>query len=161
MNAITYSKIYSSLAGRPTFLISEAQARKRHASGEPYTVTIGDPESPDAVLDVVWKNNHLGVWFFDDKMRRTVHFSFDVRDGRLFLHVVTNWKYPEGAVLRNEASVIEEVCFTTDGVVTHEVADKSAEVRTIRHISDVDVAPNWDDIPAFGEWESVSRFDRE
>lgn len=161
MTDTTYSKIFSSLAGRPTFLLSEAQARRRHVSGEPYTVTLGDPEAPDAVIDVVWKNDHLGVWFFDDKLRRTVHFSFEVHGDKLFLHTVTNWKYPDGAMLLNQSSVIEEVSYATDGFITHEVTDKSAGERTIRELSDVDVAMNWDDVPAFGEWESVSRFDRE
>lgn len=161
MNNVTYSERYSDLAGKPAGPLSEDQARQRHASGEPYAVTLGDPGSPDAVIDVAWKNNHLGVWFFDEEGRRTVHFSFHVREGKLFLAIAMNWKYPEGFRLRNQASVIERVRYTPDGIIQHETTDKVSGEKTVRDISDVDVATNWDNIPSFGEWDSVSRFDRE
>ncbi|MEU6130986.1 hypothetical protein ABZ805_17595 [Saccharopolyspora sp. NPDC047091] len=157
---MVYSERYSDLAGKPTGPLSEEQARERHASGEPYAVTLGDPGSPDAVIDVAWKNDHLGVWFFDEKVRRTVHFSFQARESKLFLTTVMNWKYPDDARLRNQASVIERVSYNPDGIIQHEVIDKVAEEKTVRDISDVDVTMNWENIPSFGEWDSVSRFDR-
>lgn len=160
MPEATYSERWSDLAGKPTSVISEDEARERNASGEPFTVTLGDPEAPDAVIDVAWKNDHLGVWFFDQEVRRSVHFSFRVHGDKLFLVTVMNWKYPEGAVLRNEATTIERVSYTPEGIVTHEVTDKVADQKTIRDISDVDVRMNWEGIPVFGEWESVTRFDR-
>lgn len=161
MPDVTYSERFSDLAGKPTGPLSAEQARERHASGEPYAVTLGDPTSPDAVIDVAWKNDHVGVWFFDEKVRRTVHFSFAVRGTTLFLAEVTNWKYPEGAVLRNQANRIERVFYTAEGIVTHQVIDKEANEKTTDKLSDVDVSINWEPIPEFGDWESVARFDRE
>lgn len=158
---VTYSKRFSRLAGKPTGPLSAEQAHKRHASGEPYAVTLGEPTSPDAVIDVVWKNDHVGVWFYDEKVRPSVHFSFDVRTDRLFLEFVTNWKYPDGAVLLNQAHQIEEVRYTPKGIVRHERKDKGAGERIIYDISDVDVSLNWERIPEFGNWDSIARFDRE
>lgn len=161
MTEVTYSERWSDLAGGPTGVISEEAARERDQSGEAYTITLGDPEDPDRVLDVAWKNDHLGVWFFDDQVRRSVHFSFKVHGDKLFLATVMNWKYPEGAVLRNEATTIERVAFTPEGVVTHEITDKAAGEKTARDLADVDVTSNWEEIPAFGQWDSVTRFNRE
>lgn len=160
MTEETYSDRWSDLAGQPTGVIGKAQARERHATGEPYTVTLGAPYAPDAVIDVAWKNDYLGVWFFDEQVRRSVHFAFRAHGDKLFLTTLTNWKYPEGAVLRNEATSIERVAYTVEGIVTREVTDQAALRTTTQDLSDVDVTMNWECAPAFGEWESVARFER-
>lgn len=160
MPGTTYSDHFRALAGEPTGLLSAEQARERHASGEPYAVTLGDPKSPDAVIDVAWKGEYVGVWFLDEKVRRTVHFSFEVRGNTLFLAEVTNWKYPEGAVLRNQANMIERVLYTPEGIVTHQIIDKEATEKTTDKLSDVDVSINWEPVPDFGDWDSLAHFDR-
>lgn len=88
MLEVTYSERWSDPAGKPTDVLAEEAARQRHESGEPYTVTLGDTEDPEAVLDVAWNHDHLGVWFFDEQVRRSVHYSFTVREGKLFLDMM-------------------------------------------------------------------------
>lgn len=156
----TYSDRWSDLAGKPTGVIGKGEARERHATGEPYTVTLGAPDDPDAVIDVARKNDYLGVWFFDERVRRSVHFAFHARGDKLFLVTVTNWTYPEGAVLRNEATTIDRITYTTEGLVTRDVTDHTTRQKTTQHIADVDVTTNWQNSPAFGEWSSVTRFER-
>ena len=47
----TYSERWSSRAGKPTGEISRDEAQRRHESGEPYVVTLGEPGDPDNLYE--------------------------------------------------------------------------------------------------------------
>lgn len=156
----TYSERWSSLAGEPTDVISREEAHRRHETGEPYVITLGEPTDPDNVIEIAWKNDYLGVWFFDEQGRRSVQYMFTVYGNQLFLDTMTNWKYPDGGHRLNEANWIKEFEFTPGGNVTVEAIDTTTNDVTTEDYTGVDVSPHWEKIPAFGEWESIIRYDR-
>lgn len=163
--SVTYSERFSDLAGEPTGIITERTARGRDRTGKPYTVTLGAPRDPDRVLEVCWHNRFLGVWFFDQPLRRSVHYSFDRRDTErepwLFLHEMIVWTYPKAtARLLNECSAVRRVRFTPEGIIRDSTRDHTTHREEIVDTSDVDVASHWEPVPVFGQWSSVSRHDR-
>ncbi|MGH3391524.1 MAG: hypothetical protein ACRDOO_21860 [Actinomadura sp.] len=129
--------------------------------GEPYAVALCAPVCPEVLIEVDWKNAHLGVWFSDAEGRRDLHYAFTRIDGTwLFLAEVTLWTYPEGAVFPFEASVVETISFREDGRVKQAIDDSSADSVKVFEYSGVPVHTNWEPVPAFGDWTSVARRDR-
>lgn len=45
---------------------------------------------PEAVIEIAWANNHVGVWFFDEYGRQTLRYSFRRSDDQLFLGDITH-----------------------------------------------------------------------
>lgn len=80
---------------------------------------------------------------------------------RLFLEAITSYTYPDmtNHYARNECIQIVSMFYKTDGVVEVETNDKSRPKVSVVHYRDVDVSAHWEPIPAFGNWESLGRFD--
>jgi len=126
-------------------------------------VVLGDPTSPEKIIEVVWENDHVGVVFFDRLQRQAVHYSFRrIDDKTMFLTSITNWQYPDdNAKLINESCRIESIDYQSDGIVEHEVRDKQAdEIRRTKY-RDVNTDINWEPVPTFGDWASITRFERD
>lgn len=159
---VTYCEVWSDQFRSPTDEMTEEAARARDKKGELYCVVLGSPTSPEAVLEVVWKNSYLGVEFIDDLGRTHTKYIFQkIESGKLFMTEVVIWTYPEGARFEFEAEVIESVFFRPDGYVRRTVDDNTSDRKEITEYADVPLDANWEPVPEFGYWESVARYDRE
>jgi hypothetical protein len=153
---------WNDLLHEPVRLIKEAEARRRDAAGEPYVVILGANDKPESLVEVNWSNAYIGTWFMDDEMRRHVKYSFTkLDDSTLFLDEIRVWEYPEGAKGGlSSATKLTSFSYDQDGIA-HETIDGSA-AGTVETISrpDVPLDINWEPVPEFGDWESISRWDR-
>jgi hypothetical protein len=148
---------------RPGGVISESAARRRDSRGRPYMIVLGNPERPDALIEVNWSLDYLATWFLDDKLRRYLKYSFTRVDAKtLFLEQIILWEYPEDAVRDlNTASKITTLTYRQDGIAYEAIDDSIAETGEVISRSDVPLDINWEQIPKFGDWSSVARWDRE
>jgi hypothetical protein len=146
----------------PGGLITEATARRRDKQGRPYMAVLSRPDEPPTVVAVNWSLNCLDVWFLDDELRRYLVYSFTrVRPDALFLDEITLWEYDPGVVGFDSATKITSFSYTEDGVVREEITDKSTETVEVISTADVNVDVHWEGVPAFGDWSSVMRWDRQ
>ena len=160
---VTYCRRWNFLHDQPIDPLTEAQARKRDAAGKLYTVVLGDPAGPEKIIEVVRASGHVGVAFFDPLQRQSLYYTFTrVDDDTMFLHGMTNWKYPNDAAKTiNESCWIEHFEYHQDGIVEHEVRDEQADEIRITKYRDVKLDINWEPVPAFGDWDAIARYDRQ
>jgi hypothetical protein len=83
---VTYSQRWNVLTNAPINQLTADQARRRDGAGEWYTAVCGDPAVPDAIIDVVWENDHCGVHFFDGLRREYLHYSVQAPRPRHHVH---------------------------------------------------------------------------
>jgi hypothetical protein len=159
---VYYCERWNGLLHKPFGSLTPDEARARNTSGEPYGVVIGDPDQPDAFVDVVWSKNYVGVWFFDDERRRYLKYEFDkINDEALFMSGVKFWEYPAGAAREfNTATSIHTMSYGRDGVVQRIVKNKKTGEETVTKTSDVELDLNHEPMVEFGDWTSITRQDR-
>lgn len=158
----SYCRRWNFLHSRPIDPCTEEEARRRDTAGESYSAVIGDPAAPDRIIEVA-RPNCIGVWFFDPRQRQSLHYVFRRSDASsLFLGEMIRWEYPnDAALLLNQASKIETLRFGPDGVVHHETRDRIAQERRRVSYRNVNVACHFEPIPAFGDWASIARWERD
>ncbi len=163
-SGVTYCEQWSVTLAQPVEPLTVEEARLRdQAGGEWYTVVLGDATKPDCYLEIAWENDHIGVWFLDDRMRRWTNYSFKkVDDERMFLWVVTTYSYPRraGRAL-SDASAMEETTYKPEGIAIREVTDFTTDKVMREEYRDVSVDNLWEPVPAFGDYRSISRLDRD
>jgi hypothetical protein len=148
---------------RPSGVISESAARRRNTRGQPYLVVLGDQRRPDALIEVNWSLDFLGTWFLDDKRRCNLHYSFTRVDPKtLFLEQIMLWKYPEDAIRDlDTATTVTTLTYRQDGVVNEAIDNSVTGTVEVISRSDVALDINWEQVPEFGDWSRVARWDRE
>ena len=160
---IFFCERWNNKKSAPIGPLTPAQAQRRDVAKQWYTVVLGDLAAPRCFVEVAWENDHVGVWFLDDELRRYVHYSFArIDDQLMFMDAVVLWYYPDGAGRRFEdAEFIEDVEYTREGTVTRECTDVRTREVTTEHWSDVPLDINWERVPEFGDYRSLTRLDRE
>lgn len=158
---VSYCRRWNFKRNRPIDPLTEEEARQRDEAGELYSVVVGDPAAPDRIIEVV-RPNHIGVWFFDPQQRQSLNYTFRrAGDGRMFLRNIIRWAYPnDEARMLNQCSLIEEIQYEEGGIAHHEVRDKEADEIKRTSYRDVSLDINWEPVPAFGDWDSIIRYDR-
>ncbi len=153
---VAYCYQWNDLTKEPRDPYAEAEARQRHERGELYTALLGDPSAPHTLVEVRLDTGYVGVHFLDDELRRWSTYSFGRSDEKtLFLKQYRRAEYDSDG--RQVAAEI--INFREDGVLTVQKADL---VKNVVDQYDVhaDVSSNWEPTPAFGDYESIARFDR-
>jgi hypothetical protein len=162
MQQISYCRRWNDICRKPIEPLDEAEAARRDAEGEEYAVVVGDGAAPEAVIEVVWKNEYVGVWFFDEQRRRDLNYAFRrIEPDRLFLHEIVTWTYPPEAETFSDATIIDTLVYQHDGVVRHDHTDTEAKEVESTHYKDVSLDTNWEPVPRFGDWASVARRNRQ
>jgi hypothetical protein len=154
---ITYCDGWIRTTKQYTETLSEAQARQAHAKGQLYTVLIGDPQSPDCFIDVNLKLKFIGVTFLDDFLRDYLDYSFvEAQAGKLFLDRAIFREYDD-----NSDTIVgcRTFLYKPDGTSCLEEADLVTNQSTTTE-SILDISKNWEAIPAFGDYHSISRIER-
>lgn len=163
VEAITYCQRWNNTKIKPIEPFTPEEALRKDRAKEWYTVVLGDLAAPRCYVEVAWENNHLGVWFLDDELRQSVHYAFTrVDDTMMFLSSVSFWYYSRrvGRSLE-DASRIQNVLYTTDGHVRRTTTEVRKRRDKIEEFSDVPLDINWEPVPVFGDYGSVTRVDRE
>lgn len=126
-------------------------------------VVLGNPEQPGSLIEVNWSLDYLGTWFLDDKLRRNLKYSFARVDPKtLFLEQIMLWEYPEDAVRDlYTATKVTTLSYRQDGIVHEAIDDSIAETVEVISRSDVPLDINWEQVPKFGDWSGIARWDRE
>jgi hypothetical protein len=79
----------------------------------------------------------------------------------MFLSEMLNWQYPDTNVHElNEADIIERLSFKQDGTVRRNSRNDRTGENIITDVAGVDVSSHWEQVPAFGEWASAARYQR-
>lgn len=135
--------------------LTNEDARRRHAAGEPYAVVIGDVRAPDAIIEV--NRGFYGVSFMDHRQREYLLYNFAlVDDGRLFLKEAIHREFAEDEARTKEATAYR---FKPDGSVAIEKSS-GAFNRSEMTESRTDVSSNWEEVPEFGGYERLLRKER-
>ena len=126
-------------------------------------VVLGDRERPHALIEVNWSLDFVGTWFLDDKLRRNLKYAFARVDAKtLFLEQIILWEYPEDAVRDlDTATRVTTLTYNQEGVVHEAIDDSVAGTVEVISRSDVALDINWEQVPNFGDWSRVARWNRE
>jgi len=141
--------------------LTPAQAEARHASGELYTaVATADRPAPTQRVEIRLETGYVSVIFMDDHGRDTLDYTFNVTSGSLFLETATSYSYGNSQERGGyaEADRTETYEFTTDGVMRRTIEADGEEWRESHH--GIDVSSNWEKIPDFGAYSSLTRRER-
>lgn len=140
--------------------LSEEQARQRHAKkGALYTALLGDPVRPHTFVEIV-SGDSIQVEFLDEQLRSHSAYQFVIQpDGRLFM-VMAVFRMFQGDGTRLQSA--HRLNFAPDGSVTSVETDyvNNPDEETVIEKT-MDVSLNWELYPAFGDYASIARFDRD
>jgi len=135
--------------------LTEAKARKRHESGQLYSVLIGNATRPTSFVEI--RGDYVGVEFNDENLEQASSFTFQRQpDGRLFMSRAVFRQFDE-----TKKSVFgHSLHFRPDGYVLSVEEDFRTNTVTRREKT-MDVSLNWEPYPKFGDYEGIARFDRD
>lgn len=147
--------------------ISEAQARTILEEKEldkvlAIVVWLEHREIPFAQVEISASRRFHKVTFYDRFGSKEKVHNFDRENDRLFLATSLRYTYPpeEKFYWQNEHIGFVELKYQTSGVVQRIDDVKTNPTQRVTEYRDVDVQPNWEDIPEFGNWGSIMRRDR-
>ena len=153
---VSYCEGWNDVLNQPFQPMSEAEARRRHETGEPYSALFGDPAAPEAMVEVRLSTGHMAVDFFDHHLRVPLTYTYREHDGRLFFDSYSGrWWNRKGAL-----GATVGYHFKPDG---HAYVRNVDRVRNVEDTYEqwVTVDDNWEDIPAFSDYSGVLRIDRD
>lgn len=155
MSEQRYAEKWLVLDRKPLNLLAREEAQRRHAAREPYAALLGDPEKPSHVVSLA------GAWvmtsFLDEDQREYLLYSFkEVNPGKLFLKQAIHREFDDSG----EVSSATIFAFDEKGKIVMERQDmKTDEVETRK--AKADPSPNWDRYPEFGQYDHLTREERE
>ncbi|MFH5877744.1 hypothetical protein [Arthrobacter sp. NA-172] len=165
-----YGQRWHPTRNQPTEALDEAEAMARfngeRSKPDWFTVAAfvedATPEQvPEFYAEITPHGAYAAVYFIDPF--GSIHYIFGFRKTgkQLFLEDITAYAYPDMTkhYNQNECAKVVSMYYKTDGVVEVETIDKSQPDISVVHSKDVDVSAHWEPIPAFGDWESLGRFD--
>ena len=153
VEVLTYCQRWNTTKVKPIEPLTPADALRKDQANEWYTVVVGDLTAPRCYVEVAWEKDHLGVWFLDDELRQSVHYSFTrIDDTMMFLDSVVLWHYPRRAGRSfSDASRIEAIEYTTNGFVRRTTTNVRRRRDKIEEFTDVPLDINWEPVPVFGD----------
>lgn len=144
--------------------ITEKEAAERNRRGVEYTVLTPSGEGRwPIIIEVMWKNAHAEVKFLDYLGREEVSYMFQKETNKsLFLRTQYYWDYEseDPDLFTFNAVVINEIHASPDGYLRHVVIDKKSNTKETTEYREVPNQKNWEAVPEFGHWDSISRFER-
>lgn len=140
--------------------LTEAQARLRHQTkGALYTALLGDPMRPHTFVEIV-SDDSIQVEFLDEQLRSRAAYQFVIQpDGRLFMVMAVFREFLDGTTKLRWA---QRLNFKPDGYVTSietDYVNNPHEETVVEKYMDVSL--NWEPYPAFGDYASIARFERD
>lgn len=166
--AYHYFGRWNTVLDEPIDPLTREEALKRFETGPWFSVGVSDDPQfgkpgiiPEAVLELEPKATAAAVWFFTSQGSATVRYNFREMEGRLFLTNAVTYEYPDDKKHElDESTQTDNMRFKPAGeVVTHRRIKATRSVQKAEQ-DGVDVSGNWEDIPEFGEWDSLLRWER-
>lgn len=170
MTRLEYAEVWNFKFQRMADPISFDDARHRYSSASDQdwfsvgAFGVGSPEGgvPEYTLEIVPGPSFIGVSFYDQAYRQCFKYGFRRTDDRMFLQTVWSWEYPDDGAFHklNGSLVTASRTFRPDGTMHWRSSDKRTQMVEEFDAADIDVEKHWEDIPVFGAWDSISRFER-
>ena len=159
----TYCDRWNGLLEEPIDPIGEAEARRRHDTGELYTAVSEESDKKRVLVEVRLENDYASVRFLDDLGRNENVLTFRKLDDRLFLRKVISYDYGESEERGGYARpiVIESFTYKPDETMRHKIDDIRNKDITVEDYRAINVDVHWEPIPAFGDYASIARWDRD
>lgn len=156
--SVIYSENWNDMLRQPLRPMSEGEARRRHEAGEPYVAYVHEhPGGRDAVVELALFVPTVAVSFLDANRDRSTTYAFTSDgDAGLFLSEMALQTFgPDGL-----AETDEHHRFSTDGLIRVTRRDfRTGEERSWKQRIG-DFAPLFEPIPSFGDYDSITRYDR-
>jgi hypothetical protein len=153
---VAYCYDWNSLLKAPRDPYDERTANDRHDRGELYTALLGGASAPHTVVQVRLETGAVLVNFLDHELRFYMLYSFGQPEGsRLFLSEYRSSRFDE----QGQKISSDIIYFKKDGLLTVLETDLTTRM-TDQYNVETDVSANWEPIPTFGDYESITRFDR-
>lgn len=151
--------------GRPGAPMTVEQARRNYHSGEEFTAALvprGVGRYP-VLVTCAWKNSYASTTFLDGLGRNGTKYIFQkAKEGFLFLSEIYVWNYtsekPHLGV--SQASQYEHIKIGQGGHVVSMIVDRDENTKETSEYFDVPVSGSWEPVPDFGDWGSISRYER-
>ena len=155
--------------------MSEAEARARYEAGPWFSVASGMGLAtsaelaraavqtvPEYSLEIEPSAVAVNTFLYEANDSIWLIYHFKCLEDRLFLAEVTRYEYPDASRWygQNEATLIETISYTPDGVTLQAEHDTVSKRRRVTERDQVDVTPHWEPIPEFGDWSGLGRLDR-
>ncbi len=157
---ITYCKIWLRAKKRPTEIWNNIQAASAHQSGLLYTVLLGHVEKPSCFLEINLAVKFIAVNFLDEELKDYLIYKFEgIGEERMFLSEVI---YKEFKEMTGDVLKTTQYLFQQNGkLVIKEFNLVNQETIRKESINPVDISNNWEPVPQFGNYSSISSLDRE
>jgi hypothetical protein len=155
METIAFGKSWFRAKKRLTDPWNESKARGAHEQRQPYVAALGNGEGIHCFVEV--NNDYIGVGVLDNAMREYLSYQFqELEPSRLFLTMATHREF-DGETDRVKSGTT--YYFKPDGSVTVEAEDFTTGHLGTKKMQ-ADVSGNWEEYPAFGDYQSIARADR-
>lgn len=165
---VEYMTGWGHIKGLPGQPIKESSARSCYETGmgvrtKRFTAAVYDDEisatMPRCYLEIQPMADFITVYFLNQPGSIDMIFSFNKKEGRLFLTEITDYEYPdeERRHGRDKCLKVISAHHGVDGIVKLTTNIRTSRTVTVEDYRDVDVSTHWDEIPEFGRWESLIR----
>ncbi|WP_341210491.1 hypothetical protein [uncultured Microbacterium sp.] len=166
-----YGRAWNQVRLRIGGVIGEEQARLRYLSGGKddwfsvgaYADGVPDGAAPEYTMEVTPQGGFISVSFYDQLCRVRFEFLFGKTDaGVMFLEEIYDFRYPDETTYYTRSGCVTNTNYRyrPDGSMHWRLTDKVANVTEQADYRDIDVSTHWEPVPEFGEWASITRFDR-
>lgn len=137
---------------------NEKRARTAHERREHYAVLIELPDGTYRMIEAC--GDYFGIEFIDNRQRAFLSYQFqELEPGRLFLTMALYREF-EGSTTRVTNS--RTYRSRPDGsLIIHEEDADSPTATRLESKEPIDVSSNWEPYPAFGDYQSLTRIERE
>ena len=151
--------------------IDAEEARRRYAEGgerewfgvAAYADGVPDGAPPEYTMEINPWLNFISVSFHDQLCRMRFKFLFGKTDaGVMFLEEIYDFRYPDESTYftRSGSVLTTNYRYRPDGSMHWYRDDAVKGVIEEADYRDIDVSTHWEPVPEFGEWASITRFDR-
>lgn len=166
--------------------LSEEEARAAYEAGTEVTIACGADElMPEDLADLEFTGDQPAEWslyteltrstrddenhdvavldFYDVWGTRVLTYYFDRQpDGRLFLANAAEYEFTDATQQHDEYdwTVMTEHLFRTDGyssITVHRLLPDGSTDVTMTEYSGGDFSTHWEPVPAWGQWDSITR----
>ncbi|WP_278103739.1 hypothetical protein [Microbacterium proteolyticum] len=152
-------------------VVTEGEARRRFDEGgeeewfavAAYAEGVPDGAAPEYSMEVNPGRNFISVSFHDQLCRIRFKFLFlKHENGMMFLTEIFAFRYPDESTYYTRSGCVTNTNYRyrPDGSMHWRRTDKVANVTEQADYRDIDVSTHWEPVPEFGEWASITRFDR-
>ncbi len=157
MKKITYSSWFRAkkkLGGKKW---SEETAQQLHENREHYGIVIGDTDDPECFIEI--NDSFVLVGFLDDLKREYLNYEFDeIEPNKIFLKEAQYWEYDGDT---DEKILSTRYRFSPSGKLVIEKTDiRTNDVEISEAKEPVDVSSHYEDYPAFGHYEDITKIER-